>query len=63
MTSPWMAGLQIRGLDGAPVADFLCGTCLHHERATGRKDVTVFLRTDPVASHRCNPAGEQPAAA
>ncbi|QDN57352.1 transcription factor WhiB [Streptomyces sp. S1D4-20] len=47
------AGLHIRGIDrgDTPIADYLCGRCGHHHRATGRDEVTTFLRTDPVASH------------
>ena len=32
-------GLQVRNLDGATVADWLCA-CGHHERARGRAAVT-----------------------
>lgn len=57
MTSPWTAGLQIRGLDGTPVADFLCGRCLAHKRVTGRAEVAKFTASDPAADHakRCQP--------
>jgi hypothetical protein len=59
VTSPWTAGLQVRGLDPGqtPVADFLCGRCLAHKRVTGRTEVAEFTGTDPAADHatRCDP--------
>lgn len=66
MTAPWIAGIQIRGLDrdDTPVADFLCGRCDAHKRVTGRAEVTKFLKTDPAADHatRCKPRGVAPPA-
>lgn len=59
MSSPWTAGLQIRGLDQGqtPTADFLCGQCGAHKRVTGRNQVAEFTATDPAADHatRCDP--------
>ncbi|MFF4834060.1 transcription factor WhiB [Streptomyces sp. NPDC001315] len=60
MTSPWTAGLQIRGLDDTPIADFLCGHCGAHKRVTGRIEVAKFTATNPAVDHatRCNPSAE-----
>ncbi|MGY6019542.1 transcription factor WhiB [Streptomyces spinosirectus] len=61
MSSPWIAGVQVRNLDrGTPVADFLCGACLTHKRVTGRGKVTAFLRDNPVTAHgpHCRPAAK-----
>ncbi|MFB7440210.1 transcription factor WhiB [Streptomyces mirabilis] len=57
MNGPWTAGLQIRGLDSTPIADFLCGRCGAHKRVTGRTEVAKFTSTNPAADHakRCTP--------
>lgn len=65
MSGPWLAGLQIRGLDKGqtPVADFLCGTCLHHQRVTGRAKVADFVRDNPLSAHgpNCRPPAKKAA--
>lgn len=64
MPGPWLAGLQVRGLDRGetPVADFLCSACLHHERVTGRIEVAEFTQGDPINAHQTNCPTEPPAA-
>ncbi|MFF4479495.1 transcription factor WhiB [Streptomyces sp. NPDC001520] len=62
MTGPWLSGLQIRRMEKGqtPVADFLCGRCLHHERVTGRARVADYARANPAIDHRANcPASQQ----
>jgi hypothetical protein len=46
-----MGGIQVRFDSGTPIADFLCGACLEHRRATGRRKVIEFLRDNPVTAH------------
>lgn len=63
MNGPWLAGLQIRGLDRdqTPTVDLLCTNCWHHKRVTGRAKVTDYLRSNPIHDHRVNcPAQQAP---
>jgi hypothetical protein len=57
VTGPWIGGVQVRRTDRGqtPIADFLCGGCLHHRRVTGRDKVTDFVRSNPAAAHTCPP--------
>jgi hypothetical protein len=62
MAGPWLGGLHIRGLDRGetPVADYLCGACLHHQRVTGARKVGEFLRDNPTTAHRAQcPANDK----
>lgn len=60
MSSPWIGGLHIHGLDRGetPTADFLCTHCGAHKRVTGRNEVAEFTASDPAADHatRCTAA-------
>ncbi|WP_063735584.1 hypothetical protein [Streptomyces sp. RTd22] len=62
MTGPWLPGLQVRRTEygQTPVADYLCGACLHHERVVGRREVEDFVIAGPTTEHRDNcPATQQ----
>lgn len=47
----WLGGLHVRA-GQVPVADWLCGWCLAHRRATGHRRVLDLVASDPTANHR-----------
>ena len=54
MPGPWRGGIAVRRMDRGQVAvaDFLCTSCMHHRRITGRQLVRDFLASDPIHAHR-----------
>jgi hypothetical protein len=47
----WLGGLHVRA-GQVPVADWLCGWCLAHRRATGKHRVIDLVTSDPTHTHR-----------
>lgn len=54
MAGPWQGGIAVRRMQRGQVAvaDFLCTSCMHHRRITGRALVADFLNSNPIHAHR-----------